>query len=404
MRHDYDIAIIGAGMTGASLACALAPSRRCIAVIEPTLPDNDRRTTYDDRGITLSPSSRRVLEHIGVWRQLSAHITPITQIHISERGHFGMVRLKASDLGRPELAYVAIAKKLGQALHQRLNSINNIMLLCPAELNRFQYIDRGVSLDIRVENDNRTITAGLLVACDGSHSRVRHLAGIDVKENDFRQVAMVAGITTQKANNGVAYERFTPHGPIALLPVGANKSVLVFTVESDEAERYMAKSDAQFIRDIECEFGRRLGGIEYIGARRSYPVKFIKALEQIQRRLVLLGNAAQTLHPNAAQGFNLGLRDVAGLAECVLNGTDRGMEPGDADILRDYHDLRKKDQDKIIRFTNTIASCFYNRLPILSSARNLGLLLLDIMPGVKLPLADVAMGLSGIQPKIVREG
>lgn len=402
MQHDYDVVIVGAGMVGASLACALAPSRLRIAIIEPVELSNDQQPSYDDRGLTLSASSKRILEQINVWHQVHAFATPIKKIHVSEQGRFGFTHLDAEETGHNELGNIVVARSLGEALHKQMKSFDNVKLICPAELKHFHRENENMLLEISESGQTKTMTAGLLVGADGSRSLVRRLAGINTKENDFKQTAIVANVTTQKPNNATAFERFTPHGPVALLPIDKSRSVLVFTVERNRAEQYLSMSDEQFIKEVEAEFGRRLGKIEQLGQRHSYPLFFMEAIEQYQQQLVLLGNAAHSIHPNAAQGFNLGLRDVAGLTECILAGINKGYDISDINILEDYIALRQQDQRRIMQLSNKLASIFYNKYPVLSSARNVAMLLLDIIPDLKKSFMQTTMGFAGIQPRLVR--
>lgn len=402
MSPDYDVVIIGAGMVGASLACTLAPSGLRIAIIESVTLSNEQQPSYDDRGITLSPSSKRILERIDVWKQIESFTTPIKKIHVSEQGRFGFTHLDADELGYSELGNVVVARSLGQALHKKMSTYENIELICPAELKHFQRTDSGMHLEITRSDKTETISAGLLVGADGSRSLVRRLAGINTKENDFKQTAIVANVTTQKQNNAVAYERFTKHGPVALLPIDQNRSVLVFTVDKENATSYLNMSDEAYIKAVESEFGRRLGNIEQVGQRRSYPILFIEAVEQYQQQLILLGNAAHSIHPNSAQGFNLGLRDVAGLAECIFAGIEKGLATDNISILENYIKLREADQQRVMNFTNRLASSFYNELPLLSSARNIAMLLLDSIPDLKSSFVEKTMGIAGLQPRLVR--
>jgi len=402
MQYDYDVVIIGAGMVGASLACAIAHSGLRIAIIESVVLSNKQESSYDDRGITLSPSSRRILEQIGVWQLLQSKTSPITKIHISEQGRFGFTHLDASETSNTELGHVAVARSLGQSLHKRMSGFDNVKLICPAELKHFQRTDVGMRLEISYSDNTETLTTGLLVGADGSRSLVRRLAGINTKERDFKQTAIVSNVTSQKPNNATAFERFTPHGPFALLPIDKNRSVSVLTVDQDNAERYLTMADKQYIKAIETEFGRRLGRVEHIGQRRSYPIVFIEAIEQYQQQLILLGNAAHTLHPNAAQGFNLGLRDVAGLAECIFAGIEKGLGLDDICILENYIKLRHADQQCVMRFSNGLASSFYNQLPLLAPTRNFVMLLLDSIPDLKAAFAEKSMGIAGLQPRLVR--
>lgn len=406
MPLDYDVVIVGAGMVGASFACALsssmATSKLRIAIIESVTLSNDQQSSYDDRGLTLSTSSKRILEQIDVWQQVQAYATPIKKIHVSEQGRFGFTHLSADEVGQNELGNIIVARALGQALHKQIACFENVELICPAELKHFKRNNEMMQLEITESGETRIITAGLLVGADGSRSLVRRLADINTKEKDFKQTAIVANVTTQKPNNATAFERFTPHGPVALLPIDKNRSVLVFTVNKNDAEHYLAMPDELYIKEVENEFGRRLGHIEQVGQRRSYPLFFIEALEQYQQQLILLGNAAHSIHPNAAQGFNLGLRDVAGLAECIFTGLKKGYDISDITILEDYIVLRQRDQKRIMRLSNKLASVFYNEYPVLSSARNAAMLLLDVMPELKKSFMQTTMGLAGIQPRLVR--
>jgi 2-octaprenyl-6-methoxyphenol hydroxylase len=402
MSHDYDVVIIGAGMVGASLACALAPSGLRIAIIESVTLSNEQQPSYDDRGITLSPSSKRILEYLGVWQQVQSYTTPIKKIHISEQGRFGLTHLDAAETGNSALGHIVVARSLGMALHKQMSAFKNVKLICPAELKYFQRIDSGMTLEIARSNNTEAISTGLLVGADGGRSLVRRLAGINTKEKDFKQTAIVSNVTTQKPNNATAYERFTSHGPIALLPIDTNRSVLVFTVNKDSVERYLNMPDKEYIKVVETEFGRRLGKIEQVGQRRSYAIVFIEAIEQFQEQLILLGNAAHSIHPNAAQGFNLGLRDVAGLAECIFMGIEKGLATHDVSILDAYIKLRQADQRRVMRFTNGLASSFYNELPLLGSARNAAMLLLDSIPDLKASFVETTMGIAGLQPRLVR--
>lgn len=399
---DYDIVIAGAGMVGASLAIALAPTGLRIAIVESVSPRNADESSFDDRGITLAPSSRNIFERLGVWQQLRSECYPIKNIHVSEQGRFGFARLHANEAGCEELGYVVLARALGHALLADLQRHDNIELICPAELKNFERNDMTMQVTWQQQGELRHVRTGLLVGADGSHSLVRRLAGINVEQKDFEQTAIVANITTQKPNQATAFERFTPHGPIALLPIGDNRSVLVYVVARNEAQTCMTMSDAGFVQHVQQELGRRLGRIEQLGKRRSYPLLFQQAQTQYQPQLLLLGNSVHTLHPNAAQGFNLGLRDVAGLVDAVHDGLQQGMSVNDVRILERYTESREADQKRVVRFTNGLAKTFYNDWPLLASARNGLMLLVDIVPALKQQIVATAMGKSGHQPTLVR--
>ena len=402
MQHDYDVVIVGAGMVGASFACAIAPTNLSIALIESVEISDEKQPSYDDRGISLSPSSKRILEYIGVWEEIHTHVTPIKKIHVSNQKKFGFTHFAASDVEAAELGHVVIARSLGNALHKKIKKFKNIKLLCPAQLQGFTKTDSKLSLQVLSSGGSETVYTKLLVGADGSHSMVRELAGIETKKYDFKQTAIVTNVTTQRPNNYTAYERFTPHGPITFLPIGENRSVLVFTTLADEANHYLGMSEEQYLETIETEFGRRLGKIQEIGKRRSYPIFFVEAIQQFQENLVLLGNSAHTIHPNAAQGFNLGLRDVAGLAECIYSALEKKLSVDNINILNAYLGLRNSDQQRVTEFTNGIATSFYNNSSLFTPITNTIMLLFDCIPEFKYLFLKRAMGLAGYQPRLVR--
>ena len=402
MFADYDIFISGAGMVGTSLALALAPTGLKIGIIDIATLKHKEQSTFDVRGITLSLSSKRIFENLGLWQRLQQDAYPIKHIHISEQGRFGVTRLHADEANVEHLGYVVVASALGKVIRSELANYNNIEFICPAELRRFQNIPTGMQIIWDQEGEERTATTGLLIGADGTNSTVRRLAGINTKRHDFKQTAFVSSVTTEKANNATAYERFTTHGPVALLPIGENRSVLVYVVNTDESYLYQSMDDETFIQHVQAEAGRRLGSIINISERRSYPISYQAAEMHYQNHLLLLGNAAHTLHPNAAQGFNLGLRDAAGFVDAVNHGLASGLSINNIQILENYFQSREADQNRITHFTNGLAKCFYNRLPILDMGKSLAMLMLDVIPPIKKPFMHNAMGLMGRQPELVR--
>ena len=402
MQDNYDVVIVGAGMVGASLACALAPTKLSIALIEPVEISDDKQPSYDDRGLSLSPSSKRILEHIGVWEEINKHVTPIKKIHVSNQKKFGFTHFSASDAEVSELGHIVIARSLGNALHKKIKKLKNVELLCPTRLKSFSKSNSKFYLKVLSSEGCNIVHTKLLVGADGSHSMVRGLAGIKTKKYDFKQTSIVANVTTEKSNHSTAYERFTSHGPIAFLPIGENRSVLVFTTHTDEVKRYLDMSDEKFSKVIENEFGRRLGKIQEIGKRCSYPIFFIEAVQQFQDNLILLGNSAHTIHPNAAQGFNLGLRDVAGLTECIYSALENKLSIDNKNILNSYIELRNSDQQQIIKFTNSLVTSFYHNSSLYTPITNTIMLFIDCIPEFKSLFLKRAMGLAGYQPRLVR--
>ena len=402
MSPDYDIIIAGGGMVGASLACALREENVRIAVIEPVSPRTSDQPSYDDRGLALSLASQRILAGLGLWRNVSGGANPIRHIHVSDRHRFGFVRLDAEMLQIQALGYVVIARELGHVLLDHLAKAKTIDVLCPATVKGVELESDHAKVNIDVGSDKKVLTSRLIIIADGTHSDVREMVGIDAQIKDYHQTAIVTNVTPGNDHNDTAYERFTDSGPMALLPLTGKRCVVVFTVNTQDADHYINMDDEAFISALQVRFGRRLGKFQRIGSRKSYPVIRLEAGDQVADRAVVLGNSAHTIHPNGAQGFNLGLRDVAGLAEVLVPALREGMDVGRQHLLERYMNLRRRDQRRVIQFSDGLASLFYNDLPHKVISRNLGMLLIDVIPTLKRSFLRRMTGLHGKQPALVR--
>jgi 2-octaprenyl-6-methoxyphenol hydroxylase len=402
MATEYDVIIVGGGMVGASLAIALAGTSSKLAIIEASTPKSGPQPSYDDRGLALTLSSQRVLNGLGLWEQISATSNPVTHVHVSDQHHFGFVRLHAELLHLTALGYVITARELGHILLEKIGLAENIDLVCPVTVTGVENKKDSVNVTVNRDGNIISLTGNLLVAADGSNSNICKLLGIDSVVKDYNQTAIVSNITSGKAHNNTAYERFTSHGPLAILPLSGRHCAIVFTVATADTQLFMEMHDDDFLGQLQSCFGRRLGTFQKLGSRKSYPIQLITAKEQIRERVVVLGNAAHTIHPNAAQGFNLCLRDIAGLAEILLPALRNGSDPGQQQLLNKYCDLREKDQHKVIQFTDSIVSMFYNELPHKVMLRNFGMLLIDLCPMLKQSFVRRTTGLYGHQPALVR--
>jgi 2-octaprenyl-6-methoxyphenol hydroxylase len=402
LQPDFDVVIVGGGMAGASLAIALAAENTRIAMIEAVLPGAEDQPSYDDRGLALSLSSQRILNSLDLWDAVCDSANPIEHVHVSDQHHFGFVRLHAEQMNLSALGHVVLARELGRILMERISVLNNIHLICPARVRDIVIHPDHAEVILLQDGNKSKITAHLVVAADGSSSPVREILGISTDSRDYGQTAIVTNVTPGKPHNNTAFERFTEQGPLALLPSIENRCVVVFAVGSESAEQYLNMSDDEFLTLLQSRLGRRLGKFQRLGKRKSYPMQLILAREQVRERVVILGNAAHTLHPNGAQGFNLCLRDIAGLAEILLPALRNGDDPGHRHLLNQYQDLRISDQSRVTRFTDGLVKMFYNDLPHKIWIRNTGMLLLDICPSLKRSFALRAMGLHGKQPAMVR--
>ena len=396
MDNNYDVIIVGGGMVGASLALALKQSNLKIALIEAFSVKLDQQPSYDDRGIALSYGSQRIFETMGLWPKLAAHSTTISDIHISDRGHFGATRLSANQEGVPALGQVILARAMGQVFNQAMLEQQNLDLICPAQVTELEQREDHVILKL---NDEQKLSSKLIVAADGANSTIRRLLKLAVTENDYQQVAITANISTERPHLGKAFERFSESGPVALLPMSDNRSSLIWTVNAGEDTELLELADQDFLNRLQAHFGYRLGKLTQVGQRGSFPLKLTQTQQPVQHRIVFIGNAAHNLHPIAGQGFNLGLRDVAVLADKLNSGY---TDCGDAELLHDYQQWQQDDQDTVIKTTNLLVDLFSNNNTILGYARGAGLAILDILPRTKSHIAQSSMGLSNKQSRLAR--
>lgn len=401
-EYDYDVLIVGGGLVGASLACALGGHPLRVGIIEAHPFDADTQPSYDDRSVAIAYGARRIFEGMGLWESLAVDATPIERIHVSDRGHFGVTRLAASDTNFEALGYVIENRVLGKTFAKTIPAHPNLELLCPAHLLAIKIDDTVVRAGIRQGGSRRTLSARLIIGADGGHSQVRKYMGIDATMHDYGQTAIIANITPGIQHRNTAYERFTEYGPLAMLPMSQNRCSLVWTMAGNDSARALELSHKAFIDNLQRCFGYRLGRLEIAGKRHAYPLSLLRAQQHIVPRLTLIGNAAHTLHPVAGQGFNLGLRDVAVLAEILLEAINSGDDPGDIAVLDRYRRWRRRDQAAVMAFTDGIVRVFSNAFPPLVMARNIGLVALDVLAPLKQGLLRRTMGLSGRLPLLGR--
>lgn len=405
-ENDYDLVIAGGGMIGTSLALTLAPLKLRVAVIEAIALGDPKQPSFDDRCTALSRSSQRMFEAIGLWPAIAASSTPIRSIHVSDRGGFGFSHIDAKEQGVEALGYVVINRTLGDVLRQALAKVAGVDLVCPGTIRSVDLQPDMAAVGIEEPGGaSRSLTCKLLVAADGANSAVREMAGIGASRIDYMQVAVVGNLKPDIPPADRAFERFTDNGPMAVLPLGDERAAFVWALPPAMATDVMNLPDEEFARKLQDAFGLRLGRFSRVGRRAAYPLALCKANRLASGRCVLIGNAAHGLHPVAAQGFNLGLRDVAALSDCIADvraGSNIGIDVGGADVIDTYSDWRRADQRKLVRITDGIVQLFGStRLPV-RALRNLGMLGFDLVPGVRSVFAKHMMGLAGRLPRLSR--
>lgn len=403
----FDVVIVGGGMVGASLACSLLPAIRQyglkVAIVESFAlrADNGElqyQPSYDARSTALSYGSRNIFKQLGIWDALRSHATPIERIHVSDQGRFGSTRLNAAEYDIEALGYVVENAWLGRVLLDHIAQSEAISYLCPASVTELKLKDARARILIEEAGSEKLIEAGLAVIADGGRSDVCQQLQIEMERHDYHQHAIIANVTTQKPHQNVAYERFTAQGPVALLPLyedqarAQNRMALVYTVSESDVEALMALDDASFLDQLQQRFGYRLGRFERIGQRVNYPLALQWAKQQVRPGLVVMGNAAHTLHPVAGQGFNLALRGVAELATLLYRGTAEGQALGSSDLLQSYSEQRQADQRNTIRFSDQTMRLFSNDDLLLRNLRDIGLVALDLLPPARKLFAQQAMG------------
>lgn len=400
----YDVVIVGAGMVGASLALALthAPQLplRLLLVEASALHTKSapEQPGFDARSTVLSAGTVAYFRELGLWTALSAVATAIKQIHVSDQGRFGSVRLDSNEEQVEALGYVVENADLGRALNAALLAAPGLELCAPVAVAQLQPDASGMRLQLQSIGGETSVTAALVVLAEGGRSGLPAQLGIAHRHEAYGQSAVIANVGFTKPHGHVAYERFTPKGPLALLPLherdGTPRAALVWTQPEAEAHHVLGLDDASFLARLQQDFGGRVGSFTRVGKRALYPLALQTAEEQIRPGLVLLGNVAHSLHPVAGQGFNLALRDTMMLAANVRESLRVQQSPGAFARLQRYREAVQQDQAHTIAFSDYVTRLFSSNSRVLSLVRQLGMASIDLVPPLKHQLSRQAMGLA----------
>ncbi|MFZ2314185.1 MAG: FAD-dependent monooxygenase [Gammaproteobacteria bacterium] len=388
----YDLIIVGGGLVGAGLAAALQMSGLQIALIDARMPSSN-----DPRLFALNAGSCQFLDNLNLWDELSSFASPIHQVHISEQGRFGAVRLNRDDVHLSSLGHVIPARYIEGALNERLLSLPNVTLYRPATLKTLEQDSAGVILTIEKSDGTEVLTSKLVIAADGTASTVRSLLNIKTEVFDYEQSALVTRTILARPHAQIAYERFQDDGAIAMLPLINNECATIWSASTDRITELMNLSDADFLAALQESFGYRLGRLKGISQRHVFPLKMVQAEKAVEGNVFLLGNAAHTLHPIAAQGFNLALYEVAILVETILAKRD---EIHAADLQRVSEKI-KKQQKTSIGVSHRISQVFASKSRLAAIATQLGMMGLDIATPLKRHFISGIMGRSGRVPRLL---
>ena len=399
MSKNPDVVIVGGGLVGASLAIALQRIGVDCALVEAN-GAGGMPPVFDQRNLSFAAATLNALAALGVMDKLCAATGPIRRIHVSRAGDFGRVTLEAADYDRPWFGQVVVAADFGRALEARLEELPGIARHRPARFVRLgEVIDGRRQVVIADAAGEQVLSARLVVGCDGTASMVRQATGIATDEHDYLQTLFVARVRAEKSPDGTAFERFTATGPTALLPRGDRHYGLVHGVAREQAPLVAALDDAAFLARAQEAIGWRAGRLLEVGPRSAYPLVRVVARELVAERVVLMGNAAQTIHPIGAQGFNLGLRDALTLAELIEHDRDA---IGSAAQLAAYVARRGPDREQTLGFSDGLARFTGNDRPTARGLRSLGLLATSASDSLKAQLVGGAMGFRGDVPALCR--
>jgi len=394
-----DIAIVGGGLNGLTAAVALGGAGFAVALIDRLDPQATLDAGFDGRVSSIAWSSKVMLETLGVWQGVAGEAEPILEIRVSDGDAPLFLHYDHQDVGDHPLGYIAENRVLRRALIERVGRLRTVTVMAP---HRVAGLERGRDAAVLELDGGGRVRADLVIACDGSTSALRDMAGIRHVSHSYRQTGIVTTVDHERPHRGIAHERFLAAGPFAILPLPGNRSSLVWTERDDVATRIMGLDDAAFLEEMVWRFGDFLGAIEPVGPRWSYPLRLVLAERYTDRRLALVGDAAHLIHPIAGQGYNLGLRDTAALAEVLSDMRRLGLEPGRDDALARYARWRRVDNMMLVAATDSLNRLFSNDLAPVRLARDLGLAAVDRLPPLKRLFMRHAMGTLGHLPRLMR--
>jgi 2-octaprenyl-6-methoxyphenol hydroxylase len=398
-QRTTDIAIVGGGLNGLTAAVALAGAGFQVALVDRHDPRQTLDAGFDGRVSSIAWSSKVMLETLGVWQHVASEAEAILDIRVSDGDAPLFLHYDHREVADHPLGYIAENRVLRSALVARAGTLSGIEFLAPSQVTALEQDTDAAQLTLA---DGGTVRAGLVIGCDGANSALRDMAGIRHVAHRYHQTGIVVTVAHERPHRGIAHERFLKAGPFAILPLPGNRSSLVWTEQEELAQRIMELDDAAFLEELAWRFGDFLGALSVEGPRWAYPLRLVLAERYTARRLALVGDAAHFIHPIAGQGYNLGLRDTAALAEVLTDMRRLGLEPGRDDALQRYARWRRVDNMMLVAVTDSLNRLFSNDVAPVRLARDLGLAAVDRLPPLKRLFMRHAMGTVGHLPRLLR--
>ena len=381
-----DVVIAGGGPVGLTLALGLAQRGMKSVLLEPIEPMPGAVNSFDGRVLALSEGSRLILQRLGVWAALQPFVTPIKHVHVSQQGYLGLTLIHAEEMGVTALGYSIRASDLGAVLWKQVRQQPLIDVKCPARLNDLVQHEQLVRVTYEYAGSIQQLEALCVVGADGTDSQVRKSLNLPLIQKSYQAWAILAQVDTREPHQGWAFERFTSQGPVALLPLSSHSHKLVYVAQEDAYADILALSDEDFIAAFSRKMGDRFGGYQRLSARVAYPLTETYVERVAVGRTVLMGNASHTQHPVAAQGLNLGLRDVDGFLDAMA-----ARDLNNVQWLADYERERQRDHRQVMGLTDGLIRIFEHPSPFVGHARGLAMMALQLVPGLKRRLAKFSM-------------
>ncbi len=402
MSNDtYHVVIAGAGMVGATLACALGNSDLRVAVLEVMPPEMSwPNNSVDMRVSAVSHASEQIFRAVNAWQgMVDRRVSAYSEMHVWDSTGNGVIHFDSADIGEPNMGHIIENRVVRAALLERMEAFDNIELLCPASISKYDVDDRSVIMELA---DGRRISAALLVGADGGRSKVRALAHINTTGWSYDQMGVVTTAATELPHGRTAWQRFLPSGPLAFLPLADGRCSVVWSTTTDHARALLAMNDNEFSLRLAEAFAGKLGRVVGVSPRAAFPLRLQHAERYVQSRVALVGDAAHAIHPLAGQGANLGVLDSATLAEVVRDAADLGKDIGSLQVLRRYERWRKGNNLLMMYTMDGFKRFFGNTIGVMRRTRNFGLNLSDRVTPVKHAFMRHAMGLDGDLPKLAQ--